>query len=159
MFVLLEKVKSLLLPVDICLTNMLCQFCVRGQSSGKIAVTSKFSTKTFCVVFLRHLNSSQIACFKVKRDPLILKMSYIKVTEIWGKLKFGPTEKCSSILCRFLSKLQVEHHVNYTFTWVQSVQTILDRSGFYCVWDADNLDKDKSRANFSRRRYDIFLQH
>ena len=146
MFAVLEKSRILRLPVDIvCELFDKCVVPVLLYGVEVWGCENRRDVEVFHRSFLRLL----LKTFKFTPNCMLYgetgctdmkTIIHQRIINFWAKLKFGPTEKFSSILCTFLSKLQSEHPENYTFKWVQSVQKILDNCGFSYVWDAKDLD-------------------
>ena len=164
MFAVLEKSRILRLPVDIvCELFDKCVVPVLLYGVEVWGCENLRDVEVFHRSFLRLL----LKTFKFTPNCMLYgemgctdmkTIIHQRIINFWAKLKFGPTEKFSSILCTFLSKLQSEHPENYTFKWVQSVQKIQDNCGFSYVWDAEDLDYVSFKAIFSQRCNDIFLR-
>ena len=165
MFSLLEKAKILRLPVDIvCDLFDKCVVPVLLYGSEVWGCESLRDIEIFHRNFLRMV----LRTFKFTPNCMLYGETgstdmkskiHKRMINFWAKLKFGTTDKFSSLMCQLLSKLQSDNSDNPEFKWIWSVQNILNGAGFSYIWNAESLDLFTFKENFSQRCNDIFLQN
>ena len=165
MFAVLEKAKILRLPVDI-----VCDLFDKCVVPVYCMVPKVWGCENLRDIEIFHRNFLRMVLKTFKFTPNCMLYGetgsknmknkiHMRMVNFWAKLKFGTTEKFSSLMCQLLSKLQADNPDNLEFKWIGSVKNILDGTGFSYIWNAESLDLSTFKENFSQRYDDIFLQN
>ena len=165
MFALLDKAKTLHLPLDIvlelfdrCVTPILLYGCeIWGWTNTK-------PIEIFHRNFLRSIlktYSFTANCMLYGETGCTDMETKIKgrMINFWAKLKSGNQNKLSSTLCKLAVRLQEKYPDKFDFKWVSYVKRTMETAGFSFVWLNSTVDPISFKQVFQQRLTDMFKQN